>query len=202
MPAFITPTSEPDDDDNMSDFIDDDMPTVRQRTPKECKQLKCVAGYFAQEVEVEGSASSDEEEEEVEGEKTPGKRRRRRRRRRRERSQDGPRTVRASTYHLNKSELDALRVLDLHDDYFWFKRRIKHFEKLHKDLTEWCTVLPVVGFNSGKYDLNVLRRHLLVAMQLNQDEHKKPLTVIKNGNTYKLIQSEVSLLDSYRVSLV
>ena len=38
-------------------------------------------------------------------------------------------------------------------------------ERLNQKLLNWIEGLVVVGFNSGKYDINVIKPHLLKTMQ-------------------------------------
>ena len=50
---------------------------------------------------------------------------------------------------------------------------------LQESLERYCNVLPVFGFNSGKYDLNLIKSYLLPIL-LNERENE--LTVIKKAN--------------------
>ena len=40
-------------------------------------------------------------------------------------------------------------------------REIVLSNKAHARMVEWCTRVPVVGFNSGRYDLNLIKEHLV-----------------------------------------
>jgi hypothetical protein len=146
----------------------------------------------------DGDASSDEESDD-DDDAPPRKRRRRKMKKKivdKRKRKLTPATV------LDRDDIFALRQLNLCDDFFWFKRQIKHYEGLHKELTDWCRVLCVVGFNSGKYDINVIRKHLLPILQADHDANRKPgddrkdsnhsISIIKNGNCYKMIKTNVS----------
>ena len=54
-------------------------------------------------------------------------------------------------------------------------------------LEEYIRVIPVVGFNSGRYDLNVIKTFLF--RKLNQTDTKIKY-ILKTGNTFKAIATE------------
>ena len=54
--------------------------------------------------------------------------------------------------------------------------------KRHK-IEEWCNQVPVLGFNSGRYDLNLIREHF--AERLSDTTGKE--IVAKNGNKIMFI---------------
>ena len=58
-------------------------------------------------------------------------------------------------------------------------------KKPRKRIEEWCNQVPVLGFNSGKYDLNLIKRHF--AEQLADTTAK--IKVAKKGNTTMFIQT-------------
>jgi hypothetical protein len=89
--------------------------------------------------------------------------------------------------HLDADKIKYLRDNNAIDLVFHYKREIKKLQQLERDLKSWCTVLPVFGFNSGKYDMNIIRKHLLPYLCRSQ---KADLRIIKNGNTYKLVESQ------------
>ena len=53
-------------------------------------------------------------------------------------------------------------------------------------IEEWCNQVPVFGFNSGRYDLNLIREHL-AELLADTNENVK---VAKNGNKIMYILSE------------
>jgi hypothetical protein len=53
------------------------------------------------------------------------------------------------------------------------------------DINEYCNSVPVIGFNTGKYDINVLNKYGFIGEILKRDD--KPF-VIKNGKQYKQIR--------------
>ena len=62
----------------------------------------------------------------------------------------------------------------------------KHFYraicKLIVKLQSYCEQLPILGFNSGRYDLNLIKKQILVNCGLNGNE--KGHFVIKKNNSY------------------
>ena len=58
-------------------------------------------------------------------------------------------------------------------------------------INEWCNQVPVVGFNSGSYDLNLIKASTLA-------EVSKKVKVAKKGNktTFLLTWGHVSLMSS------
>ena len=60
------------------------------------------------------------------------------------------------------------------------KNRTNHFKKLLDQLFSWLRQLPVIGFNSGHYDLNVIKKFYIPYMVKNNDIQ----FVIKRQNTF------------------
>ena len=59
-------------------------------------------------------------------------------------------------------------------------------------IEEWCEQVPVIGFNSGRYDLNLIREHF--AKRLSDTTGK--VRVAKNGNKIMfLLTQEFRFLD-------
>ena len=52
---------------------------------------------------------------------------------------------------------------------------------LQEHLESYCNVLPVFGFNSAKYDINLIKFYLLPI--LNNERNMEP-TVIKKANQF------------------
>ena len=63
----------------------------------------------------------------------------------------------------------------------------KTYVKLLNELTRFCNVVPVLGFNSSKYDLNLIKRKLFKLM----DVYVNTASVIKKGNSYLCIQTDL-----------
>ena len=61
------------------------------------------------------------------------------------------------------------------------KKTVNPYEKLIQQLYSWLRQLPVVGFNSGHYDLNVVKKFFIPYMLKGDD---KTRFVIKRQNTY------------------
>ena len=65
--------------------------------------------------------------------------------------------------------------------------RLKQLDFLKKKLTLYTDSLPVFGFNSAKYDTNLILAQLIRGLEI--DEKKAP-SVIKKGQTYQLIETQ------------
>ena len=59
--------------------------------------------------------------------------------------------------------------------------------KTWKEVIDYCKQCPIIGFNNGKYDQNLLKEYGFVAEIVKRDP--KPF-IIKNGNQYKEIKTE------------
>ena len=69
----------------------------------------------------------------------------------------------------------------------------KQLIQLQEHFERYCNVLPVFGFNSGRYDINLIKKHLLPI--LVEDKDIEPI-VIKKANQYVSFKfGDVQLLD-------
>ncbi len=66
------------------------------------------------------------------------------------------------------------------------KKRINQLNRLREKVEQHISVLPVLGFNSGKYDINLIRQFLYRALWRTETIS----FVIKKGNSYQCIQTE------------
>ena len=64
------------------------------------------------------------------------------------------------------------------------KNRTNPFKKLLDQLFSWLQQLPVIGFNSGKYDLNMIKRSFVPLLIANN------AAVIKRQNTYMCLYTD------------
>ena len=64
------------------------------------------------------------------------------------------------------------------------KNRTNPFKKLLDQLFSWLQQLPVIGFNSGKYDLNMIKRSFVPLLISNN------AAVIKRQNTYMCLYTD------------
>ena len=64
------------------------------------------------------------------------------------------------------------------------KKEMKHLMHLQAKLETYCSQLPVLGFNSSKYDLNLIKRKLAMHLNLIEEEDK---FIMKKGNSYMCI---------------
>lgn len=63
----------------------------------------------------------------------------------------------------------------------------RKFDKLENDLQSYLRDLPVFGFNSGKYDIPLIRKHLIKYVLENND---KVLFTVKKGNNYMCLKTQ------------
>ena len=64
--------------------------------------------------------------------------------------------------------------------------------ELQEHLERYCNVLPVFGFNSAKYDINLIKSYLLPILY---NERNMEPTVIKKANQFVSFKFDVQLLD-------
>ena len=64
------------------------------------------------------------------------------------------------------------------------KNRTNPFKKLLDQLFSWLQQLPVIGFNSGKYDLNMIKRFFVPFVLAPREDQDESCFVIKRQNTF------------------
>ena len=64
------------------------------------------------------------------------------------------------------------------------ENRTNPFKKLHDQLFSWLQQLPVIGFNSGKYDMNMIKRFFVPLMLTPCEDQDESCFVIKRQNTF------------------
>ena len=64
------------------------------------------------------------------------------------------------------------------------KNRTNPLKKLLEQLFSWLQQLPVIGFNSGKYDLNTIKRFFVPFVLAPCDDKHESCFVIKRQNTF------------------
>ena len=97
------------------------------------------------------------------------------------------------------------RIFDCMDHFFEDDNEMKgaptQFLQMHKNqfvepqehLERYCNVLPVFGFNSAKYDINLVKSFLLPILI---NERKKEATVIEKANQFVSFKfGDVQLVD-------
>ena len=62
------------------------------------------------------------------------------------------------------------------------KQTLKHLQHVIRTLDEYCDKLPIFGFNSSRYDLNLIKEYLIP--YLVEDKKEEDLQVIKKANQY------------------
>ena len=106
---------------------------------------------------------------------------------------------------LNERRYRNQRVFEFEDHCFeddneendasthFLQRQKNQLNELPEHLERYCNVLPVFGFNSAKYDINLIKSSLLTV--LINERNVEP-TVIKKANQFVSLQfGDVQLLD-------
>ena len=80
---------------------------------------------------------------------------------------------------------------DLSTQFLQLQR--KHLDDLQEHFERYCNVLPVFGFNSAKYDINLIKSYLLPILVNDRDIEP---TVIKEANQFVSFKfGDIQLLD-------
>ena len=66
--------------------------------------------------------------------------------------------------------------------------------KLENDFTKYIEELPVIGFNSGKYDLNLVKKKLMKHLQMYEN-HQNKFVVKRNNNYICVSNGQLKFLD-------
>jgi phosphate uptake regulator len=69
------------------------------------------------------------------------------------------------------------------EDEEWLEERKKmqdHLEELKKELDAYCLQLICLGFNSAKYDLNLVKTHIAKHLDMHNGQKCSPLREITN----------------------
>jgi len=66
-------------------------------------------------------------------------------------------------------------------------------KKQQKKIQDWCTQMPVLGFNSGKYDLNLIKQYFVVKLT---DTCTKVKVATQGSKTMFIITPEFKFLMS------
>ncbi len=82
------------------------------------------------------------------------------------------------------TKMESLRAKNI--DKRVKQKRLNQLERLRQELDAYLTVMPVLGFNSSRYDLNMTREYLYPAI-LRQGSIQ---ILIKKGCAYQCIQTE------------
>ena len=64
--------------------------------------------------------------------------------------------------------------------------------KQREQINEWCNQVPILGFNSGKYDLNLIKKHFVDKMA---ETDKRVVVAKKGGKTMFMHTQEFRFLD-------
>ena len=77
-----------------------------------------------------------------------------------------------------------------HDDDENGKKTVNPYKTLEKQLQAWLHQLPVLGFNSGKYDLNTIKRFFVPLLIRNSDTEHASCFVIKRQNSSMCLSTD------------
>ena len=102
---------------------------------------------------------------------------------------------------LNEKLQESEEILEecSESDKKWEKKWQKGLVELRKDLEKYIQRVPVLGFNSAKYDLNLLRQHLITTY-LREYSGGGEIKVIKQQSAYSKIDlgHQLRFLDVYK----
>ena len=70
-----------------------------------------------------------------------------------------------------------------------YKIILKQLTKLKKEFEEYCDEVPVLGFNSSRYDINLIKAKFLKTIGVADAENRK--FIIKKGNNYLCISNGI-----------
>ena len=76
-----------------------------------------------------------------------------------------------------------------HDDDENGKKTVNPYKTLERQLQAWLHQLPVIGFNSSKYDLNAIKRFFVPLLIRNSDVEQASCFVIKRQNTFMCLST-------------
>ena len=77
-----------------------------------------------------------------------------------------------------------------HNDDQNEEKRVNPYKTLQRQLQAWLHQLPVLGFNSSKYDLNAIKRFFVPLLIRNSDAEQAPSFVIKRQNTLMCLSTD------------
>ena len=77
-----------------------------------------------------------------------------------------------------------------HDDHDNGKKTVYPYNTLEKQLQGWLHQLPVIGFNSGKYDLNIIKQFFVPMLIRNSDTEHDLCFVIKRQNFFMCLSTD------------
>ena len=84
----------------------------------------------------------------------------------------------------------------------WCKSLVKDLQNLESDLKKHVEQVAVLGYNSAKYDINLLKEYLIVQFLSDyaQKEDKEPIKVIKQQASYSVLElgHYLKFLDVYK----
>ena len=70
------------------------------------------------------------------------------------------------------------------------KKTVNPYETLEKQLQVWLHQLPVIGFNSGRYDLNAIKKFFVPLLIHNNTTERASCFVIKRQNNFMCLSTD------------
>jgi hypothetical protein len=101
------------------------------------------------------------------------------------------------SYEINlKKYADVLEYLDRQIDISIHEKDKNKAEKKYHKFMKWLREVPVVGFNSAKYDANIMKIHLSGVLSKYDKPDQEEVTPLKTNSMYRVITSKtLKLLD-------
>ena len=99
---------------------------------------------------------------------------------------------------LQESE-DLLNKQDV-EPVVWCRSLLKDLQNLQSDFKKYVEQVVVLGYNSAKYDINLLKEYLIVQFQRDYAVDKEPIKVIKQQASYTVLElgHYLKFLDVYK----
>lgn len=99
--------------------------------------------------------------------------------------------ISAKAYEINvKKYSDVLDYLDRQIDIAIHEKDKNKAEKKYHKFMKWLREVPVVGFNSAKYDANIMKMYLSGALTKYDKPDKEEVTPLKTNSMYRVITSK------------
>ena len=98
-------------------------------------------------------------------------------------------SISAKAYQLLSRREPFTTILDDLEEKLGIEQKITNFEHIHKKLVEYLQELPVIGFNSGKYDYNLIKPYISRKLCFEDTENSIKF-ISKDNNNFKVISTE------------
>ena len=99
----------------------------------------------------------------------------------------------SKAYEINlKKYADVLEYLNRQVDISIHEKDKNKAEMKYHKFMKWLREVPVVGFNSAKYDANIMKMYLSGALSKYDKPDEQEVTPLKTNSMYRVITSKTS----------